>query len=40
MAAGLASIAPITIIPYLIYPFILGLTALMAILFRYPKKYS
>ena len=34
MAAGLASIAPITIIPYLIYPFILGLTALMAILFR------
>jgi Na+/H+ antiporter NhaC len=40
MAAGLASIAPITIIPFLIYPFILGLTALMAILFRYPKKYS
>ena len=40
MAAGLASINPIDIIPYLYYPFIMGACALLSILFRYPKKYS
>lgn len=40
MAAGLAAINPISIVPYLFYPFLLGITALFAILFRYPKRYS
>ena len=40
MAAGLAMLNPIEIIPYLYYPFAIGLAALMAILFRYPRKYS
>lgn len=40
MAAGLAAINPIEIMPYLYYPFIMGLCALLSILFRYPKKYS
>lgn len=40
MAGGLAAINPISIIPYLYYPFLLGLVATFAILFRYPKKYS
>jgi len=40
MAAGLASLNPISILPYLYYPFALGTVALMAILFRYPKRYS
>ena len=40
MAAGLASINPIDIIPYLYYPFIMGACALLSILFRYPRKYS
>jgi Na+/H+ antiporter NhaC len=40
MAAGLASLNPIAIIPYLYYPFAIGITALFAILLRYPKRYS
>ena len=40
MAAGLASLNPVSILPYLYYPFLMGLTALASILFRYPKKYS
>ena len=40
MAAGLAKISPIDIIGKLYYPFVMGLFALLAILFRYPKKYS
>lgn len=40
MAAGLASINPIDIIPYLYYSFIMGGCALLSILFRYPRKYS
>ena len=40
MAGGLASLNPIAIIPYLYYPFALGMTALMAIVLRYPKRYS
>lgn len=40
MAAGLASLNPIAIIPYLYYPFAIGITALLAILLRYPKRYS
>ena len=40
MAAGLASISPTAIIPYLYYPMAIGLCALAAILFRYPRRYS
>lgn len=40
MAAGLAAINPVSIIPYLYYPFCIGIIALLAIIFRYPRKYS
>ena len=40
MAAGLAALNPITIIPYLYYPLALGVIALLAILLRYPRRYS
>ncbi|MBP5381173.1 MAG: Na+/H+ antiporter NhaC family protein [Bacteroidaceae bacterium] len=40
MASGLAVINPIEIIPYLYYPFVMGACMLMAIIFRYPRKYS
>lgn len=40
MAGGLAAINPISIIPFLYYPFLLGIMALASILVRYPKKYS
>lgn len=40
MAGGLAAINPISIVPYLYYPFLLGLVSLLAILFRYPRKFS
>lgn len=40
MAAGLASLNPVTILPYLYYPFAIGITAILAILFRYPRRYS
>ena len=40
IAAGLASISPISIIGNLYYPFTMGACALLAILFRYPKRYS
>ena len=40
IAAGLASLSPVSIIPYLYYPFVLGIVALLAILLRYPRRYS
>ena len=40
MAAGLAQVNPISITPYLYYPMIIGMGALLAILLRYPKHYS
>ena len=40
IAAGLASISPLSIIGNLYYPFCMGLFALLSILLRYPKKYS
>lgn len=40
MAAGLASVSPMEIIPYLYYPMVMGFTALLAILLRYPRRYS
>lgn len=40
MAAGLAGLNPIEIIPFLYYPAVLGIIALLSIFARYPKKYS
>ena len=40
IAAGLAAINPVSIIPYLYYPFAIGIAAFMSILFRYPRRYS
>jgi len=40
MAAGLAVVNPVSIIPYLYYPAAIGVAALLAILFRYPRHYS
>ena len=40
IAAGLAELNPIEILPYLYYPLVLGLVALSAIIFRFPKRYS
>ena len=40
IAAGLANIAPVTIIPHLYYPMAIGVAVVLSIIFRYPKKYS
>ncbi len=40
MAAGLAGVGPDKIIPNLIYPMAIGIATIIAILVRYPKKYS
>ena len=40
MAAGLAAVNPIAILPYLYYPVAIGIAALGAILLRYPRRYS
>ena len=40
LAAGLANLSPMDILPYLYYPLAIGVAALMAILLRYPKRYS
>lgn len=40
MAAGLAGVSSISIMGYLYYPFVMGTLAVMAIIFRYPRKYS
>lgn len=37
IAAGLASINPIEVIPYLYYPFVLGIVAFLYIIFRHEK---
>ena len=40
IVAGLASLNPIAILPFLYYPLVLGIVALLSIFFRYPKRYS
>ena len=39
LAAGLANLSPMDILPYLYYPLAIGVAALLAILFRYPKRF-
>lgn len=40
IAAGLSGLNPIAIIPHLYYPMLIGVALLLAILFRYPRKYT
>ncbi|MBR6938571.1 MAG: Na+/H+ antiporter NhaC family protein [Prevotella sp.] len=40
MAAGLSKLNPIEILPYLYYPYAIGLAAILSIIFRLPKRYS
>lgn len=40
MASGLGNVSPIEIMQYLYYPYLLGIGAIGAILFNYPRKYS
>ena len=40
LAAGLAHLSPMDILPYLYYPLAIGVAALLAILLRYPKRFS
>lgn len=40
LAAGLAHLNPVQILPYLYYPMAIGVAALASILFRYPTRYS
>ena len=40
MASGLGQVSPIEIMQYLYYPYLLGIGALLAILFTYPRKYT
>ena len=40
MAAGLAAVNPVSIVPYLYYPFCIGIITILAILARFPKRYS
>lgn len=40
LAAGLANLSPMDILPYLYYPLAIGVAALLAIFLRYPKRYN
>lgn len=40
MASGLGNVSPIEIMQYLYYPYLLGIGAVGAILFNYPRKFS
>ncbi|MCF0189352.1 MAG: Na+/H+ antiporter NhaC family protein [Bacteroidaceae bacterium] len=40
MAASLASISPLEIMPYLFYPLLMGASALICIIFRLPREFS
>ncbi|MCC8174033.1 MAG: Na+/H+ antiporter NhaC family protein, partial [Odoribacter sp.] len=40
IASELSGLSPLSIIGYLYYPFLTGILGLLAILLRYPKKYS
>ena len=40
MAAGLAGVSSISISGYLYYPFVMGLFAILSIIFRLPRRYS
>lgn len=40
MAAGLANVNPVSIMPHLYYPYLLGIVTILGIIARYPRRYS
>lgn len=40
MASGLGNVSPLEIMQYLFYPYLLGVGALLAIIFKYPRQYT
>lgn len=40
IAAGLAKVSAMEIVPFLYYPFLIGIAAIASIIFRYPRKYA
>ena len=40
IAAGLANVSPMEIVPYLYYPLLIGIAAIVSIIFRYPRQYN
>ncbi|MDR2474891.1 MAG: Na+/H+ antiporter NhaC family protein [Bacteroidales bacterium] len=40
IASGIAQIRPVSVVPYLYYPFLIGIAAVATIIFQYPKKYT
>jgi Na+/H+ antiporter NhaC len=40
IACGLSGLSPLEIIPWLFYPFLMGVAVLLAILFRYPRSFA
>ncbi|MCD7977776.1 MAG: Na+/H+ antiporter NhaC family protein [Tannerellaceae bacterium] len=40
IAAGLSTVTPLEIMQYLYYPYLLGIGAILAIIFRYPREYT
>ena len=40
MASGLGNVSPLEIMQYLYYPYLLGVGALLAIIFKYPRQYT
>ena len=40
IAAELSGLSPLNILGYLYYPFVLGILAVLSIIFRFPRKYS
>ncbi len=40
MAGGLAAISPVSIVPYMVYPILIGLATFIAIALRFPRKFS
>lgn len=40
MASGLANVNPVSIMPHLYYPYLLGIVTILAIIIRYPRRYS
>lgn len=40
IAAGLTAVSPLNIMPYLYYPFAIGIAIVLCIVFRYPRKFA
>ncbi len=40
MAGGLAAISPVSIVPYMVYPALIGVSVLLAVALRLPRKFS